>query len=147
MKAIRVIYGIILLSIFLMLSISASNTQQLVFEYGHPEATVIFDDTSFFSEQKKQEIADSLIGMQLVDDEHLSQENIICSLFGHNLSTSAVSVITHRVSIWNPRCRLDIYDVTGCSRCNYTEEVLVSSGRILCHPEELPLPESTNPTE
>ena len=147
MKIVKVIIGTILLCICMVISIYASSSEQYVFEYIKPELTVVFNRDTQFTESKMQYIADSFAGIHICDNSIDSKNNIICSLLGHNLSTGQVNVITHRVTIWNPRCRLDVYDVTGCSRCDYTEQVLVTSRHISCHPEELPLPESTDPAE
>ena len=147
MKIIKRFMGIILCCLVLTITVNASEIGQNTYEFIEPEMTVQFSSDTEFSEQKKYEIACSFAG---VCNSHIpgdSINNIICSLFGHNLSTSMISVTTHKVHIRDPRCQLDIYDVTGCSRCDYIEQVLVSSGRISCHPEELPLPEGTNPTE
>ena len=148
MKIIKLTLCILCVAMFLMLTVSASNTEQLIYEYTNPEMTIIFDSECNFSETKMNSIADSFAGIHIYENGTPdSINNIICSLIGHNLTTGQVNVITHKVSIWNPRCRLDIYDVTACSRCDYTEEVLVSSRRFSCCPENLPLPEGTNPTE
>ena len=147
MKIFRAIISFIIITMFVTLTIFASETQNYVFEYEIPEITVSFDEGTVFSEEERQEIADSFAGI-ISDLESLNApNNIICSIFGHNLSTGEVSVLRHKVTHRAPRCRLEIYDVTACSRCDYTEQVLVTSSYIFCCPEELPLPENTNPTE
>ena len=149
-KSVEIVLSIIMVCLFMVITISASEPNRYVFDYNDDNdicVTVSFDLDCTFSELKKQEIADSF-GTAQNNTKPDSPKNIICSIFGHDLSTSAVSVIQHRVTIWNPRCLLSIYDVTGCSKCDYIEQVLVGSPmHITCCPENLPLPEGTNPTE
>ena len=135
-----------ILSLSLVSTILAQEIKGYTYEFDNPERTIVFSSEDAFTQEKMNVIAESFVSVNNAEGQNNSR-NIICSIIGHNLSTSEVLVITHKVSHYDPRCRLDVYDVTGCSRCDYTEQVLISSGRISCHPEELPLPENTNPTE
>ena len=65
-----------------------------------------------------------------------SPDNIICTIFGHDLSTTTVTVTHHKVEQHHPRCLMELYHVTACSRCNYTDAELQSSFHILCCPED-----------
>ena len=141
MKIICKILSVVLLFVSLSQALLVSSTNGDVYEFTNPDITVTFDSSGVFTEQKKEEIAYSFAGFIPNDNGEKSTNNIICSIFGHDLSSGTVTVVQHKVYIRSPRCVLSIYDVTGCSRCDYIEQVLVGSSRIICHPEELPLPE------
>ena len=147
MKFLRYLLSSCIICLVLMMSIEASSDPQYVYEYNIPEVTVSFSSNNGFSEQKRQVIANNIAGLQNENVESESTRNIICSIFGHDLSSGEVISIKHKVSHRDPRCLLEIYDVVSCSRCDYLEQNLISSRHISCHPEELPLPENTNPTE
>lgn len=148
MRIIKKLVVVLVICVLLTISVFATQTdQQKVFEYVDPETTVVFEDETDFTEAQMQKMADSLVGIHNSDDEESSPRNLICTIIGHDLSSGRVSVTKHKVTIWNPRCLVSIYDVTACSRCDYAETVLISSFHIFCCPENLPLPENTNPTE
>ena len=50
--------------------------------------------------------------------------------------TRTASVIQHKVSELNPRCKKQTYDVTYCEDCDYTKETLVNTTYINCCPED-----------
>ena len=147
MRIIKICFCALIISVMLVTVSASSNFGNGMYEYEVPEVTIIFDDATAFSEQKMQEIANSIVGLPTLEEIVESPNNLICAIVGHNLSTTSVAEIRHKVTIWNPRCLMSIYDVTACSRCDYVDIVLVSSFHITCCPENLPLPEGTNPTE
>lgn len=57
---------------------------------------------------------------------------LTCTLFGHNLETSAVYKISHKVRTTSPRCLKKTYDYGACTRCDYEESILLSSVYIIC---------------
>lgn len=57
---------------------------------------------------------------------------ITCTLLGHNLETTRVSKITHKVRTTSPRCLKKSYDYETCTRCDYEESILLSSVYIIC---------------
>lgn len=124
----------------MVLSASADGINPLIYEYTNPETTVEFSNPLGISEERQQEIADNLAGkipnmLNLPDPS--SPENIICTLFGHNLAPEVtVTVTRHKVSKYQPRCLLEVYHVTYCTRCDYTQEELDNSFYIFCCPED-----------
>ena len=148
MKAIKFLLGVLFACTFISLSVYAGSTDLNIIEFHNPDVTVSFEDESTFTDNQRLTIAASLAGINMNSGGNIaSPNNIICSLFGHDLTSGQVNVIRHKVTIWSPRCKLEVYDVTACLRCDYSEQTLVTSSFIFCHPEELPLPEGTNPTE
>ena len=136
MKCINTLLSIVILG-FLSTLVFASNDPINHFEYFDPEVTVEFDEGNNFDEETKQRIADNFAGitsMGTIGEDN--PENILCVLFGHNTSDSTVVVIRHKVHIYDPRCREEYYNVTACSRCDYTVDEFLGCMDIHCHPED-----------
>ena len=66
------------------------------------------------------------------DEYGISTCNVLCSVFGHKIKTSSVSITEHRVYDTYPRCLQEIYEVEICERCNYQDARLVRSVRVGC---------------
>ena len=76
------------------------------------------------------------------DHNHENTENtengattygLICSVIGHKIDTSAISVITHKARATAPRCLEKMYKHEVCTRCDdYEKSTLLSSGYINC---------------
>ena len=134
MKKLTLIISVMMLLSSLSYASSGVNN---VFQYYEPDITAEFDEGNELDEITKEKIADHLAGiitMGQIDD--VTPDNILCTLFGHQTSQSAVTVTRHKVYIHAPRCRKDFYEVTSCSRCDYTVEELLGSACIDCHPED-----------
>jgi len=137
MKTIKVLFFSALMCLF-TLSIYADELNLLVYQYYNPDITVEFTDSLNVSAERQQQIADEIAGIDssfISGSNTASPENIICTLFGHNLSETTVTATHHKVHVHEPRCLVEIYDVTACSRCDYTEAELVGSVFICCCPE------------
>ena len=95
--------------------------------YGHAITVTLPNDLP-------QEIQDRIYahfyGLSVPGD---NPDNVLCTLFGHKLTETTASVITHNVYSNAPRCVEKIYDVSVCSRCDYVSQELLSSTRIFCH--------------
>jgi len=136
MKTIKGLILFILLGL-LTLTVFADDGNQLVYQYHNPDITIEFEEPLNVSEERQQEIADEIAGIGscvISDSNVLSPNNIICTIIGHNLSTTTVTATHHKVHVYDPRCLLEIYHVSACSRCNYTDSELVSSVFIVCCP-------------
>lgn len=96
------------------------------------EYTVDFSASSF-SEDKRDAIAQRLLG--LANDE-VQTYGLMCTLFGHKYEESTISVITHKVYKYAPRCKDEAYDVKICTRCDYQEQTLITTSYIDCCPED-----------
>lgn len=138
MKILKTITAFILASA-LTLTIFADGINPLIYQYIDPEITVEFADALNISPERQQQIADEIAGINTSSVSafpSVSPNNIICTLFGHDLSTTTVTATHHKVHVHEPRCLVEIYHVTACSRCNYTDPQLVGSGFICCCPED-----------
>ena len=133
---------VLLFAIFCVMisAVRADVINPLVYQYENPDVTVEFSEPLYTSIERQKEIADKLAGVtptSLTGPNASSPENIICTLFGHDLApTATVTVTHHKVNKYNPRCLMELYHVTYCQRCNYTVETLESSFFILCCPED-----------
>lgn len=138
MKITKALIATLLVGI-LTLTVFADGFNPLVYQYHNPEITVEFAELLDVSADRHQQIADEIAGVNssfISGSIGESPDNIICTIFGHNLSTTTVTATHHKVHVYNPRCLVEIYDVTACSRCNYTDAELVGSLYIFCCPED-----------
>lgn len=129
----------IALALGMSFSVSAVENTQLVYEYYFPHVTVTFEDTLGVSNDVRQGIADSIYSSVVESDSLGGEEapnNLICTLFGHNFNTNTVTATYHKVRENAPRCRVEVYHVSVCSRCNHSEQELVNSFYTFCCPEE-----------
>lgn len=138
MKKIRVLFLWAVLLIF-SLNVAADNLNPLIYQYTNPDITVVFSEALNVTLERQQDIADEIAGIEsgtTLNSNTASPDNIICTIFGHDLSTTTVTVTHHKVEQHHPRCLMELYHVTACSRCNYTDAELQSSFHILCCPED-----------
>ncbi len=108
------------------LSISAADNNISVIETEHLE--IIFDEDSVFSNDQKQKIAEFLA----YGNSDMQTYGLMCTLFGHKYTTENVQTITHCVYSSAPRCLSQNYEVSICSRCDATEQTLISEKPIYC---------------
>ena len=113
------------------LAISASNGSAPIITYPEENITVEFDANTSFTAEKRQIIADAI-----ALDTPIVQSRAWCWLTGHDKTTETVTATYHKQRTLDPRCLLEIYLVTTCSKCDFYEEELHSSGYITCCPEE-----------
>jgi len=138
MKAVKILTLFVLISVLALITY-ADEVNSLVYQYHNPEVTVEFAEPLNVSSERQQQIADEIAGVNsstISGSNTTLPDNIICTLFGHDLSTSTVTATHHKVLPHNPRCLVEIYHVTACSRCNYTDAELVGSVFIVCCPED-----------
>lgn len=57
---------------------------------------------------------------------------LTCTLFGHEIESTVVSTINHKVRSTSPRCLKKIYDYEACTRCDYENAELAKSSYIVC---------------
>jgi hypothetical protein len=101
----------------------AVGENEFVFYYGDKEITVSGD----FDVGKAQSIADALDGQVIIEPL-----GIVCVFLGHDLVSGVGKEITHRVYATAPRCFEKTYDITYCTRCNYSVGKLVRERYISC---------------
>ena len=117
------------------LSFSANEIVESEIYYPEEDITVVFNENSALSSEQKQFISDKIVSGESIIDDGVSTY-ALCWLTGHDIVSESVSVVEHKVSDTDPRCRRDTYIVETCTNCDYLEYSLVSSSRILCCPEE-----------
>jgi hypothetical protein len=138
MKYIKYSIAIFLLT-FLSIIVFADELNPLVYEYTNPDITIIFSEPLEVSAEKQKRIADNIAGSSsmLSSPSSNSPNNIICTLFGHDIAPqSTVTATHHKVRQYNPRCLMKVYHVTYCKRCDYTVTELDNEFFIACCPED-----------
>jgi len=124
----------VLLAITILMSLNitvfASTPTSNVYIMG--DKTIIFEESSAFTSEEQQYIAEFLTSQ----NSEQSTYGLMCNLFGHKNTQESVIAITHRVYENSPRCMQEIFLVTTCSRCNETSTELVSRTYITCCPED-----------
>lgn len=119
-----------ILTLSFCVAVSAINIEN-TYTYGDLE--VIFDENSEFSDTMKQNTVYYLVN----GDDGISTYNLLCTLFGHKETVEAVGSISHKVSPTNPRCLKQIWEVTGCTRCEEALGMeLLGETYITCCPED-----------
>ena len=111
---------------------AAEGNGQYTYEVGDTVYTVEFEDSALSAEQQEAVIQRLLGG----EDTGAQTYGLGCILFGHDLKESVVSVITHKVFKYSPRCTQDFYDVTICEDCDYQTQEKTGTSYIDCCPEE-----------
>ena len=111
---------------------AAEGNGQYTYEVGDTVYTVEFKDSAV-SAERQEAIAKRLLG---IENTGAQTYGLGCILFGHDLKESVVSVITHKVFTYAPRCKREFYDVTICQDCDYQTQTKTSTGYVDCCPEE-----------
>ena len=65
-------------------------------------------------------------------DDGVITYGLTCTLLGHKLDPSSVSVITHKVRATAPRCERKTYLYQACTRCDYETSELIATENIYC---------------
>ncbi len=67
------------------------------------------------------------------EDDGVVTYGLICSVIGHKIDTSSVTVTTHKARATAPRCLKKSYKHEVCTRCDdYEKSTLLSSTYINC---------------
>lgn len=95
--------------------------------------TVTVNGVDFiFEADTSEEFRDKVIADYFGSDDGAAARGIICDLFGHKTETSVVTTVTHKARTTAPRCLQKTYQKEVCSRCDYTNSVLINSVYISC---------------
>lgn len=128
MKKIIALVLATILSLSLFTIAGATNS-----EYTYGDIEIVFDENCAYSEEMKQKIADYIVN----GDDGATTYNLLCNLFGHKETIECVTTISHKVAPTHPRCLRQIWEVTGCTRCEEAlGMVLLSESYITCCEEE-----------
>lgn len=66
------------------------------------------------------------------EKEGVATYGLTCTLLGHKTESTHVYKINHEVRTTSPRCLKKTYDYITCTRCDYSESILLSSEYIIC---------------
>ena len=96
--------------------------------------TVTVENTDLiFNSNTTEEFRSKFIASYLNPvDDGAETYGLTCTLFGHNLESSIVTSVTHKVRTTAPKCLQEKYNVETCTRCDYTNKTLISSTYISC---------------
>lgn len=135
------VFLIIILLTFLSIIVYADELNPLVYQYTNPDITIIFSEPLEVSAEHQKRIADDIAGSGsssfFISPSSYSPNNIICTLFGHDIAPqSTVTATHHKEKKYNPRCLMKVYHVTYCKRCDYTVTELDNEFYIACCPED-----------
>lgn len=123
---------IIALILVVVFAFSAMSIAAYAEEAG--EITVTVNETVFvFDADTTEEFRSKFITHYFGhNDEDLTTYGLTCTLFGHNIESSVVKTVTHKVNSTDPRCLQNRYVAETCSRCDYTNSTLIDSTYISC---------------
>lgn len=111
---------------------AAEGNGQYTYEVGDTVYTVEFKDSALSAEQQEA-VIQRLLG---IEDTGAQTYGLGCLLFGHDLKETVISVTTHKVYTYAPRCKREYYDVTICEDCDYQTQKKTGTSQIICCPEE-----------
>lgn len=123
-KILSLILAVIILSCIFIMPANAAETEA----HEHFEIIIVNKDIS--EETKEEIIAFYTNGGE--EKEGVATYGITCTLLGHKTESSYVYKINHEVRTTAPRCLKKTYDYITCTRCDYSESVLISSEYIFC---------------
>ena len=113
------------------MNICAETKSIYIFDYEKEQITVKIE--SSLSEENCKKMTERIVcGKDGKETSTIS----FCWLFGHDLSSSSVAVIKHKVRSTLPRCIKEYHLVTICSKCDYMEDRIISLNYIDCHPAD-----------
>ena len=119
----------VVVSLFSVISVSAYAE-----EASEDTITVTVNETEFIFDVNTSEKYRNKIIVHYFNenDEDVATYGLMCTLFGHKLESAVIQTVTHKVRTTAPRCLREKYDTEACTRCDYTNAVLISSVYISC---------------
>ncbi len=100
---------------------------------GDEEITTVGDITFIFEANTPEFIKEKFIAdLTNEDDNSASPCGLTCTLFGHKLTTTIATTITHKAKSTAPRCLKAYYDYEVCSRCDYANRTKTAQTYIYC---------------
>lgn len=117
----------ILIIMNISFSVNAANSSTQ-FTYSFENITVIFDESTPFSETSRFNIANFII----FGEKNSQTYGLTCTLFGHDYITDYVTTITHNVCESQPKCLREVMEIGECSRCGDTYTNVINSQLVTC---------------
>ena len=118
----------IVLSIFTCINISANNIENNIITINNVD--VQFQNDSCFTNEQKQFIADNIVNSS--SENNISTYGLTCTLFGHKYNTENVTTTTHCAKAAAPRCLVEEWEISVCSRCEDTISTNTANYYIYC---------------
>ena len=119
---------LVVASVFSVMSISAYAEDE-----NANSVTVVANGVEFiFEADTSEEFRNEFITDYFGGDDEASTYGLTCTLFGHDIETSIVTTVTHKERATAPRCLEKTYEVENCTRCDYSNSVLIYSRYISC---------------
>lgn len=119
---------LVVVSLFSVTSIS-------VYAEGISENAIIVtvNEVEFvFDADTSEEFRNKAIAHYFNHDNDAATYGLTCTLFGHKLESSVVTTITHKAKATAPRCLRETYEMEVCTRCDYTNPILIDATYIYC---------------
>lgn len=119
---------LVVISVFSVMSISvyAEDT-------ANNSVTVTVNETTFiFDADTSEDFRNKAISNYFNPENDGATYGLTCTLLGHKLESSVMTTITHKVRATDPRCLRETYNVEVCTRCDYTNPILIGSSYISC---------------
>ena len=126
-KIIALIMAIVSLLCVMSVSAGAEGVSEDTVTVTVNETVFIFDaDTT--EEFREKAMAHYFNG----EDDSTAAYGLTCTLFGHKLTSSVVTAVTHKERATDPRCLRETFNVETCSRCDYVNSTLLGMEYISC---------------
>ena len=133
-KGISLILSLCLIICGASIGSSAAEIETNVFYYDNNREIVV--ECSDFSYEDLQYIADFVANVDSVSGDETATYALMCTLFGHSLTSSSATETQHNAYSTSPKCLKKTYEVEYCTRssCDYITKELISSVRTsACH--------------
>ena len=126
-KIISLILVIVSILSVMSISVYAENTADNTVTITVNETTFVFDANTSEDFRNK-----AIANYFNPENDGAATYGLTCTLFGHKLESSVMTTITHKVRATDPKCLRETYNVEVCTRCDYTNPILISSTYIIC---------------
>ena len=84
------------------------------------------------SEETKSKIERYFATDAPIENNGASTYGLTCTLLGHNIESTVVATINHKVRTTSPKCLKRYYDYEACTRCDYETSTLMGQEYIVC---------------
>ena len=125
----KILIFILTISLVFVMSFSSFASNE-TYTYNYGNITVVFDETTPFSEEQRVNIADKLVN----GADNTATYGLWCTLFGHDYVEDTVMTVTHCVNDTQPRCLEENFEIGECSRCGDTYTNRIAYTYITCCP-------------
>lgn len=100
------------------------------------QSVFAIDSTTYISnEDSITKIGTDKVLSSNIENEVITVQNIICTLFGHDLNDGTIWKSTwHPYQSVSPYCKKIIYLSYHCNRCNYSRDDVQNTFTYNCHP-------------